>query len=677
MNSKRNKGLAGKGAFEVAEEAFHLLRQAPARVLACYAIGTVPFVLGLLYFWADLSRSAYAADHAVAAALGMAVLFVWMKAWQAAFASELRACITDSPPPVWTWRRALRVAALQAAVQPYGLAGIPAALGIILPFASVYAFFQNVTVFGDGGPAGLRETAARAWRQAVIWPTQNHILIWLVCPWLLGLGLLVAFGGVWLAMVVTPGLSEASGVGWFLLGLILAFNLTLPVAPLGCVVAGNVAAVLVGGPLLWQILTRQETVFALSGLHGVVNTTFLTTVFGLTYLLLDPLAKAVYVLRCFYGEATTTGEDLRAAFRESRLPPAAGLASARGEPDALASTMSAFTCLAGRATASSPRRDCSVSVAAGPEALALPDGPRVHYALGLAAVSLVAWLAFFAVIDAIGSEPIVPVATAAQAAASSVTPARLDAALDDVLARPEYAWRMPRDRAKAAENSPSLWGEFLRRMADRTLAALKSVFRFVRKIARWFRHFFPEREASEPGDLAWQTHVQTFMFVLLALSASVLAVLVYRAWRRKRVPSRQVQAQPVVAAAALLNDEVTADQLPSDEWMALARDLLAKGETRLALRAMFLGALAHLAHAERLTVARFKSNRDYRAELERKAHDLPDVLAAFGQNVRLVERVWYGVHTATTEQIEAFAVNQARILTVRPLPVAVAPGGTA
>ncbi len=67
----RDKGLAGKSALELAEEAFHLLRQAPARVLAFYAIGAVPFVLGFLYFWADLSRSAYAADHAVAAALGV------------------------------------------------------------------------------------------------------------------------------------------------------------------------------------------------------------------------------------------------------------------------------------------------------------------------------------------------------------------------------------------------------------------------------------------------------------------------------------------------------------------------------------------------------------------------------------------------------------------------------
>jgi len=171
--------------------------------------------------------------------------------------------------------------------------------------------------------------------------------------------------------------------------------------------------------------------------------------------------------------------------------------------------------------------------------------------------------------------------------------------------------------------------------------------------------------------------VQTFLFVLLALSASVLAMLLYRAWRKGRAGPRQVQAQPVVTAAALLRDEVAADRLPADEWMALARDLLARGETRLGLRAMFLGALAHLAHAGRLTVARCKSNRDYRRELERKAHDLPEVLAAFGQNVQIVERIWYGAHAATSAQVVTFTTNQTRILTVQPSPGSAAPKGAA
>ena len=43
----------------------------------------------------------------------------------------------------------------------------------------------------------------------------------------------------------------------------------------------------------------------------ILNTTFWIVVLGITYLLLDPLIKATYVLRCYYGSALQSGEDLR------------------------------------------------------------------------------------------------------------------------------------------------------------------------------------------------------------------------------------------------------------------------------------------------------------------------------------------------------------------------------
>ena len=39
-----------KGTLELIEEAVHLLRLSPARTLAVYCIGTLPFVAALLYF---------------------------------------------------------------------------------------------------------------------------------------------------------------------------------------------------------------------------------------------------------------------------------------------------------------------------------------------------------------------------------------------------------------------------------------------------------------------------------------------------------------------------------------------------------------------------------------------------------------------------------------------------
>ena len=47
-----------QSAIRIIEEAVHLLRSAPGSLLAGYYIGSAPFVLGLMYFWADMSRSA-------------------------------------------------------------------------------------------------------------------------------------------------------------------------------------------------------------------------------------------------------------------------------------------------------------------------------------------------------------------------------------------------------------------------------------------------------------------------------------------------------------------------------------------------------------------------------------------------------------------------------------------
>src|SRR5210317_1854817 len=94
-----------KSAIRIIEEAVHLLRSAPGSLLAGYYLGSAPFVLGLMYFWADMSRSANAGEHRTMAALGLAFLFVWMKLWHTAFAHQVRAHMIGEPPPKWSLRR--------------------------------------------------------------------------------------------------------------------------------------------------------------------------------------------------------------------------------------------------------------------------------------------------------------------------------------------------------------------------------------------------------------------------------------------------------------------------------------------------------------------------------------------------------------------------------------------
>ena len=88
----------GPGALETIETAVHLLRVAPIATLATYYAGALPFILGLLFFWADMSRNPFAAQHAVAAALGLAGLFLWLKFWQALFVQKLRTQLSGNSP---------------------------------------------------------------------------------------------------------------------------------------------------------------------------------------------------------------------------------------------------------------------------------------------------------------------------------------------------------------------------------------------------------------------------------------------------------------------------------------------------------------------------------------------------------------------------------------------------
>lgn len=316
MKMKTTKTM-GPGGIELVGEALHLIRMAPLHVLSSYFIGSAPFILGFLYFWSDMSRSAFAHQRCFNASLGLAVLFVWMKTWQSIFASGLRRHITGAPDPGWTLAGIRRTIARQTAIQPYGLLLIPASMTLAVPFFAVYSFYQNATVLDEGNDVDMKLFRKRAWRQALVWPGQNHTLMWLLNPWILAAGMIAAFGSVWLLLSFSPelrGLAQELDTTdkymMAILSIILIYHFALPLAPLGCIVAGNIALLLVVLPAALNFVAGIETSFTLSGIHGIMNTTFLMTVYSLSYLCLDPVIKAAYVLRCFYGESEKTGQDL-------------------------------------------------------------------------------------------------------------------------------------------------------------------------------------------------------------------------------------------------------------------------------------------------------------------------------------------------------------------------------
>ena len=117
--------------------------------------------------------------------------------------------------------------------------------------------------------------------------------------------------------------------------------------------------------------------------------------------------------------------------------------------------------------------------------------------------------------------------------------------------------------------------------------------------------------------------------------------------------------------SSLRDENVGAEQLPEDGWTKLARELLERGELRLALRALYFASLAHLAARNLISIARFKSNRDYERELRRRGHSSPDLLSVFGDNLGSFERSWYGLHEVNRELVDQFAANVERMKAAR------------
>ena len=134
-------------------------------------------------------------------------------------------------------------------------------------------------------------------------------------------------------------------------------------------------------------------------------------------------------------------------------------------------------------------------------------------------------------------------------------------------------------------------------------------------------------------------------------------------WKRLKTPKSAAGDVSVVELPPIdLEDEnVTADHLPEGGWLDLAKQLMEQGNSRLALRAMYLALLAMLADKSRISIAKFKSNMDYQRELARRCHSMPQLLDAFGRNVGVFEAVWYGTRNATSQMIDGFIANQRTI----------------
>lgn len=583
----------GMPALDLIEEAVHLLRTAPLSYLAAYYVGALPFMLALLYYWVDMSRGAFSQDHAARGALMLAGLFVWMKAWQTVFASLVRSRLLNQQPPRWTMGRLVRMVQTQMILQTTGLILLPAAIVTTVPYIWVHTWYQNVTILGDGEDDDLWKVTTRAAGLARLWTTQNSLLIWLLSP------ALVMMAAA-LFLVILP-VVEATTPGWtsslVTVYAVLFTVLMIPLSPLGLAIALNVGILIQVVPMLLESLFGVENVLTLGG--QIANPTYYAICCAATYLILDPVQKTAYALRCFYGESLDTGEDLRVA-----LLPFAKSAARTG-----------------------------------------------------------------VLIVAIAFASLCAAPAVAEDSDSHVSPTELNEAIDRVLEQRDFAWRLDRYRGPQDETEKSYLTLFVEAVQQVLVNVFVTIQDWWETFTDWLRSFAPDSHKKTPGSWAnWGAVPRYTMYVLLIVLAAVLLVFLARAWLKRGKPPVQVEATPVTLKPDVADESVGADALPEDGWITLARELMERGEWRLAMRALFLACLALLARHELIRVAKYKSNHEYVRELSRRAHSEPEILAAFSQSVAAFERVWYGTHEAGPDLVKAFDEYQQRMRTLAERP---------
>jgi hypothetical protein len=239
-----------------------------------------------------------------------------------------------------------------------------------------------------------------------------------------------------------------------------------------------------------------------------------------------------------------------------------------------------------------------------------------------------------------------------------LTQPAFDRQIERTLQNPEYNWR---------ERSTSGGASALSKETSIIDQWRKSFRKLLFSLGSWLRDLL--KSLLKPFDLKPsipQSEAPRFSGLLNALGyflwAAFAATLIFFAirllkFKAPKLPPSIVSPQKPDLAA----EEVAANQLPDNEWYALAREKIAAGEFRQAQRALFLAILSYLASRRFITVERWKTNTDYEKELGRKAKHLSELPALFSLSRLGFERSWYGQERVTPADLEKYDLVYRRI----------------
>lgn len=253
-----------------------------------------------------------------------------------------------------------------------------------------------------------------------------------------------------------------------------------------------------------------------------------------------------------------------------------------------------------------------------------------------------------------------PSRSAAEPAADSARQERvqeLRQALDEESQRAIYRWHDTEH-----PNPPTWFDKELAKIGAAIQRAWDAFYDFLRKLWPSGLRFSPEAVG------AWR--LKDLRLWLGLVAGSTLAVGAMLFWLRRRRETPQLSIPVSAAPLPDLHDAAVASERSEDEWFALANQLEGEGNSRLALRAAYLGLLAGLAQRAWLTIRRDRTNREYLDEFTRRWRRRPqaavearaEIPEKLRGSLRQFDRVWYGSHAPTPESVAAYRQDQRELL---------------
>jgi hypothetical protein len=158
--------------------------------------------------------------------------------------------------------------------------------------------------------------------------------------------------------------------------------------------------------------------------------------------------------------------------------------------------------------------------------------------------------------------------------------------------------------------------------------------RLIERLLRWLGRFAPKTKPIEPGSSRWVANVAQVLVIAVCVVA--IAFLIWR-FGPRLVSGRRRKKKKQREARIVLGERLEPDQTAAD-LLAQAEVLAREGNLRAAIRKAYIAMLCELGDRKILSLAQYKTNRDYLNAVRDKGA----LYTSMRKLTNMFELHWYG-----------------------------------